>query len=49
MKATGIGLYLSKKLANNLGHEISIESVYSEYTKVIIHFPTLIDYLRTAQ
>lgn len=44
MKATGIGLYLSKRLANKLGHDISIESVYSEYTKVFIHFPAMIDY-----
>lgn len=44
LKATGIGLYLSKKLSNKLGHDISIESVFSEYTKVFIHFPRLIDY-----
>lgn len=44
LKATGIGLYLSKKLSNKLGHDISIESVYSRYTKVFIHFPRMIDY-----
>lgn len=44
LKATGIGLYLSKILSNKLGHDISIESVYSEYTKVFLHFPRSIDY-----
>lgn len=49
LKATGIGLYLSKKLSNKLGHDISIESVYSEYTKVFVHFPRMIDYFSSAQ
>lgn len=49
LKATGIGLYLSKKLSNKLGHDISIESVYSEYTKVFIHFPRMMDYFSVVQ
>lgn len=40
-KSTGMGLYLAKKLARKLGHDISIESVYGEYTKVTIHFPKI--------
>lgn len=43
-KSTGMGLYLAKNLARKLGHDISIESIYGEYTKVVIHFPKLIDY-----
>ena len=45
-KSTGIGLYLSKKLARKLGHDITIESKYGEYTKVTIIFPKLLDYFR---
>jgi signal transduction histidine kinase len=44
-KSTGIGLYLSKKLARKLGHDIDIESKHGEYTKVTIIFPKLLDYL----
>lgn len=40
-KSTGIGLYLAKKLAKRLGHDITIESEYGEYTKVTIIFPEL--------
>lgn len=43
-KSTGMGLYLAKRLARKLGHDISMESVYGEYSRVIIHFPKLIDY-----
>jgi signal transduction histidine kinase len=43
-KSTGIGLYLSKKLGRKLGHHITIQSKYGEYTKVTIIFPKLIDY-----
>lgn len=45
-KSTGIGLYLSKKLGRKLGHDITIESNYGEYTKVTINFPKLIDYFQ---
>lgn len=40
-KSTGIGLYLARKLARKLGHDISVESVYCEYTCITIHFPKL--------
>ena len=43
-KSTGMGLYLSKKLARKLGHDIAIESKYGEHTKAIIIFPRLSDY-----
>lgn len=48
-KSTGIGLYLSKKLARKLGHDITIESKYGEYTKVTIIFPKLLDYLEISK
>ncbi|MDV4151341.1 sensor histidine kinase [Clostridium sp. AL.422] len=48
-KSTGIGLYLSKKLAIKLGHDITIESQYGEYTKVTIIFPKLLDYLQVSK
>ncbi len=44
-KSTGLGLYLARMLAQKLKHDISIESVFGEYTKVIIHFPKLNDYM----
>lgn len=37
--ASGIGLYLTKKLCDKLGIDIKIESVYLKYTKVTITFP----------
>lgn len=43
-KATGIGLYLSKKLARKLGHDMYIESKYGKYTKLTIIFPKNMDY-----
>jgi signal transduction histidine kinase len=45
-KSTGMGLYLVKKLARKLGHDVTIESVYGKYTRVIIHFPKLGDYFK---
>ena len=38
VKSTGMGLYIIKKLCDKLGHNIYIESVEKEYTKVIIEF-----------
>lgn len=43
-KSTGMGLYLAKKMALKLGHDISIESKKGSYTKVIVHFPKNTDY-----
>lgn len=43
-KSTGMGLYLSKKLLNKLGHKITVESKFGNYTKIMIHFPRLNDY-----
>lgn len=48
-KSTGIGLYLSKKLARKLGHDITIESKYGEYTKVTVVFPKLLDYFQVSK
>ena len=39
MKATGLGLYLSQKLAKKLGHYITLESEYGKGTSVYVHFP----------
>ena len=38
IKSTGMGLYIIKKLCDKLGHNIYIESILKEYTKVIIEF-----------
>lgn len=43
-KSTGMGLYLAKKLSRKLGHDITLESSYGEYTRAVIHFPKLTDY-----
>jgi Signal transduction histidine kinase len=43
-KATGFGLYLSQKLAQKLGHHITIESEHGRGTRAIIHFPFWNDY-----
>jgi signal transduction histidine kinase len=48
-KASGIGLYLARKLARKLGHDISIQSAYNEYTRVTIHFPKLMDYFNVTK
>lgn len=47
LKASGLGLYLSKKMAKELGHYIKIKSVYSMGTSVYIHFPKWNDYYIT--
>lgn len=49
MRSTGMGLYLSKKLARKLGHDIAIESEEGRYTRVIIHFPKLFNYLNVTK
>lgn len=38
-KSTGMGLYLSQKLAKKLNHYITIESQYGKGTCVYVHFP----------
>lgn len=42
--STGIGLYLSQKIARKLGHLITITSDYGHGTQVKIHFPKWNDY-----
>lgn len=37
-KSTGMGLYICQRLCQRLGHQIHIESVQNEYTKVMIIF-----------
>ncbi|MHC1748705.1 MAG: sensor histidine kinase [Cellulosilyticaceae bacterium] len=37
--STGVGLYLSQKLAGKLGHSITISSQLGEGTEVSLHFP----------
>lgn len=48
-KSTGMGLYLAKSLAEKLGHSIEVQSKYGEFTRVIIHFPKLVDYYNVAK
>lgn len=36
-KSTGLGLFLSQKIVERLGHQLTIESVLGEGTKVFIH------------
>lgn len=38
MKATGYGMYLSKKLSDMLGHEMTVESKFGEYAEFTITF-----------
>lgn len=37
-KSTGMGLYMAKKIAEKLGHGLTAESVYGEYTRFTITF-----------
>lgn len=37
-KSTGMGLYMAKKIAEKLGHGLTVESVYGEYTRFTITF-----------
>lgn len=39
-KSTGMGLYMAAKILRRLGHEISVESSYGEYTRFAITFLT---------
>lgn len=44
--STGMGLYISQKLARKLGHYITITSEYNKGTIVSIHFPKWKDYYK---
>ncbi|WP_409275244.1 sensor histidine kinase [Neobacillus sp. SCS-31] len=37
--STGMGLYLAKKIADKLGHSVSVESERGVFTQAAIHFP----------
>ena len=41
MHSTGLGLYLAKNLAKELGIELTISSVGGEGTTVTLYFPLL--------
>ncbi|TXW92660.1 ATP-binding protein, partial [Klebsiella pneumoniae] len=41
MHSTGLGLYLAKNLAKELGIELTISSVVGEGTTVTLYFPLL--------
>ncbi|MCF6408176.1 sensor histidine kinase [Pseudalkalibacillus salsuginis] len=43
-KSTGMGLYLAKKLALKLGHDLTVQSTEDKYTIVTIHFPKIRNY-----
>lgn len=43
-KSTGMGLYLSKKAADRLSHELSVKSEEGKYTEFMICFYKLSDY-----
>lgn len=47
--STGLGLYLSQKLAGKLGHYITIYSKAGAGTEVCIHFPKFSDYYEVAK
>ena len=40
-EASGVGLYLSREIAQNHGGDITVESTKDEYTAFTIHIPTL--------
>jgi signal transduction histidine kinase len=40
-EASGVGLYLSKEIAQNHGGDITVQSVKGEYTEFTITLPTL--------
>lgn len=42
--STGMGLYISQKLAGKLGHYITIDSEYGKGADVSIHFPRYKEY-----
>lgn len=37
-RSTGLGLYMAKKIADRLGHELVAESVYGEYARFEVRF-----------
>lgn len=37
-QSTGMGLYIAKQMCHKLGHEIRIESIVNDYTRLIISF-----------
>lgn len=45
-KSTGMGLYLSKKMANRLSHDMQVNSKVGEGTEFIISFYKLSDYFK---
>lgn len=47
--STGLGMYLSQKLARKLGHYITIASEYRRGTTVTIHFPKWSDYFEVTK
>lgn len=44
VNSTGLGLYISQKLARKLGHYLTISSIYGQGTRVTVHFPKWTDY-----
>jgi signal transduction histidine kinase len=45
-KSTGMGLYLAKRLALKLGHDLSVQSAEGSFTELTVHFPKLRNYYR---
>ena len=37
-RSTGMGLYMAKLITNRLGHGLTVDSVYGEYTRFVISF-----------